>query len=247
MLRRALAACVLVLALAACGGAQDAGGGSASLWVTRDRGAEVLLTATVPAGLTVLQALDREADVETRYGGRFVQAINGVAGSLAEQRDWFYFVNGIEPDVGAAEVELAPGDVAWWDYRSWEREMEAPVVVGAFPKPFTRGWTGAVRPVEVRAPPELADEARALETLLQPRGTPPPGTEPNVFVLEVRPGTEGATLTATRGPANTSPVTFVLAGSEAAVRAAAAALARDPAIVRYRYTARFDAAGNVVG
>ena len=42
-----------------------------------------MLTTSVPAGRAVLQALDREADIETRYGGRFVQAIDGVEGSSA--------------------------------------------------------------------------------------------------------------------------------------------------------------------
>ena len=35
------------------------------------------LEGTVPAGLTAMQALDRKLDVDTRYGGRFVQAIEG--------------------------------------------------------------------------------------------------------------------------------------------------------------------------
>ena len=70
---------------------------------------------TVPAGLTAMQALDRVADVKTRYGGRFVQAIGGAQGSLSARRDWFYFVNGIEGDRSAAEVRLRAGDVEWWD------------------------------------------------------------------------------------------------------------------------------------
>ena len=121
MIWRALAAFLATLALAGCGGrgGSEDTGEAASLWVTRDRGAETILTAEVPAGLTVLQALDREADIETRYAGRFVQSIGGVEGSLSEKRDWFYFVNGIEPDVGAAEIRLRPGDIAWWDFRSW--------------------------------------------------------------------------------------------------------------------------------
>jgi hypothetical protein len=41
-------------------------------------------------------------------------------------------------------------------------------------------------------------------------------------------------------------VTFTLSGSEGAVRAAALALAADPSIVRYRYTARFDEQGTVI-
>lgn len=238
---------LLALALAACGGtgagSDPAEQGSATLWVTRDRGAEVLLTADVPAGLTVVQALDGQADIETRYGGRYVQAIDGIEGSLSRQQDWFFFVNGIEPDVGATEVVLEPGDVAWWDFRSWEQEAETFVVVGAFPMPLSRGWKGTTRPVELRAPPELADVADALRPVLGARGN----GAPNVFELVVDPGMEGAELTAERDLANDSPVTFRLAGSEAGVRAAALALAADPAIVRYRYSARFDESGAVIG
>ena len=244
MLRRALAALLLVGLLAACGGAGGEAGEdpTARLWVTRDRGAHVVLTATVPAGLTVMQALQREADVETRFGGRFVEAIEGVEGSLAEQRDWFYFVNGIEPDVGAAEVRLGEGDVAWWDYRSWGEQMAQPVVVGAFPEPFLHGWGDTRRPVVVSAPPAFAAQAQALRRFLRTGGS----GEPNIFVLQVLKGARGATLTATRGEANDAPVTFKLAGSLPAVRAAAETLVSRPASIRFLYEARFDDQGRVV-
>lgn len=242
-------ALALAAVLAACGGTAAATGGqaepdagTATVWVTRDRGSQVLLTATVPAGLTVLQALDRVAEIETRYGGRFVQSISGVSGSLAKQQDWFYFLNGIEPDVGAAEVRLRAGDIAWWDYRSWAHEMRRPVVVGAFPEPFLHGWAGRPRPVEVTAPPALEKQREALARLLDVSGS----GEPSRFRLVVRPNATGAVLRAERGPANGDPVTFTLSGSERAVRAAAEALVADPSIVRYRYEARFDESGNVV-
>ncbi len=181
--------------------------------------------------------------METRYGGRFVQSVNGLAGSLDDQHDWFYFLNGIEPDRGGAEVKLRPGDVIWWDYRDWNEEVRRPVVVGAFPEPFLHGWDGKRRPAEVRAPAELDDEATALlETLGGAEGE----GEPNVFAVEIRTDTDGATLTAERGDANGAPVTFTLAGSLAAVRAAMAELAADPTILRYRYDAEFDETGAVV-
>jgi len=244
--RRTLLALLAVLILSGCGASPEGseGGGDVSLWVTHDRGSKVVLTADVPAGLTVLQALDRSADVETRYGGRFVQAIDGVSGSLAGRRDWFYFVNGIEPDVGAAEIRLHPGDVAWWDFRSWKGRMEQPVVVGAFPEPFLHGFDGKRRPARVDAPPALAD---AGSELLRVLGGPNGAGEPNVFVLAVEQDASGARLTARRGAANDAPVTFRLAGSLKAVRAAVAALVSDPAVVRRRYTARFDESGSVVG
>ncbi|HEY3961483.1 MAG TPA: DUF4430 domain-containing protein [Gaiellaceae bacterium] len=125
---------VLALALTGCGSVREHG--TATLWVTRDHGSDVVFTGTVPAGLTAMQALERVQKVSTRYGGRYVQSIGGVSGSLSGERDWFYFVNGIEEDVGAAEFRLHPGDVEWWDYRSWAHgQMSVPVVVGAWPRP----------------------------------------------------------------------------------------------------------------
>ena len=52
-----------------------------------------------------MRLLQRNFEVETRYGGGFVQEIEGVAGGREGGRrvDWFYYVNGIEADEGAAE------------------------------------------------------------------------------------------------------------------------------------------------
>ena len=141
MLRRLALLLAAACLLAGCG-EEAAGEGSAQLWITRDRGAEVVLSTTVPAGISALEALRRKAEVETRYGGRFVQAIDGIEGDIAGQHDWFYFVNGYEADISAADYELHDGDVLWWDHRSWEGAIRQPVVVGAFPEPFLHGWDG---------------------------------------------------------------------------------------------------------
>jgi hypothetical protein len=143
--KRAAAAGLLALGLTACG-SRPATHGHAAVWITRDRGAKVLLVRTVPAGVTAMDALRRVAKVKTRYGGRFVQSIDGLSGSLGAQRDWFYFVNGYEADRGAADYTLHVGDVEWWDYRSWAHAMHVPVVVGAFPEPFLHGYDGKRHP-----------------------------------------------------------------------------------------------------
>jgi hypothetical protein len=154
--RVALLLLACAAAAAGCGGGAHAHG-TATLWVTRDRGAHVLYTGTVPAGLTAMQALERAQKVTTRYGGRFVESIDGVQGDASAQRDWFFFVNGVESGTGAADVRLRPGDVEWWDYRSWKGgALSVPLVVGAYPKPFTRGfqWArpGATSVVSVGVP-----------------------------------------------------------------------------------------------
>ena len=208
------AACLL----AGCG-EEAAGEGSAQLWITRDRGSEVVMTTTVPAGISALEALRRKADVDTRYGGRFVQAINGVEGDLAGQHDWFYFVNGYESDISAVDYELHDGDVLWWDHRSWSGEMRKPVVVGAFPEPFLHGWAGKRRPTVIEgASAELEEELGRLVGVTI-------GTEAANRIVVV-PGT-GLRARLTGSPGD--PVVFTL-GRETARR-----LIEDPSLARYRY------------
>ena len=93
MIRIALVAVAVAALLAGCGGS-GAGHGTATLWVTRDEGATVLVVRSVPADETVLQALERSTKITTHYGGRFVQSVNGISGSITSRHDWFYFVNG---------------------------------------------------------------------------------------------------------------------------------------------------------
>jgi hypothetical protein len=136
---------LVALALTGCGGGEQ-GHGRATLWVTRDRGAHVVFAGAVPAGLNGVQTVERKLKVTTRYGGRYVQSIDGIEGSLGAQRDWFFYLDGVEGDRSAAEVHLRAGDVLWWDYRHWTpATMHVPAVAGAYPHPFVdRGRTRVV-------------------------------------------------------------------------------------------------------
>jgi Domain of unknown function (DUF4430) len=141
---RRLALLLLALVLAGCGG-DVRGHGTATLWVTRDRGAHVLFSGTVPSGDNGIRTVERKLKITTRYGGRYLQSVEGLEGSLSGQRDWFYFVDGIEGAVSAADVTVHPGDILWWDYRRWTpATMHVPVVAGAYPQPFLRGRTSVV-------------------------------------------------------------------------------------------------------
>jgi Domain of unknown function (DUF4430) len=156
------------LAAAGCGfGEGEEREGGASVRVTRDFGqSEVgaVRVARVREDQTVMKLLQSEFDVDTRFGGRFVQAIDGIEGEGAGgQVDWFYFVNGVEAGVGAAEYELSPGDRVQWDHRDWSAAMRVPAIVGAFPEPFLHGLEGRRRPVRVEcedAEAQVCDEAK---------------------------------------------------------------------------------------
>jgi len=211
--KRALAALVVVLAAATgCGGGGDRG--TAELWVTRDRGRTVLLTTTVAAGQTAMQALARTAKVDTRYGGRYVQSIDGIEGGFVARRDWFYFLNGIEGDRSASEVRLRDGDVEWWDYRSWRERMRQPVVVGAFPQPFVHGG----RPAVVVGSGSVA---RSLARIVGGRVAAAAPDDANV--LRIVPGGGFA------GSMEHGRVVFTLGARDAA------RLAADPTLARFRY------------
>jgi hypothetical protein len=100
---------------------------------------------------TVMRALEGSADVSTRYGGGFVQSIDGVEAeeTVNSSRDWFFYVNGVESTVGAADYPLHGGESIWWDYRDWGAAMRVPAVVGSWPQPFLDGYDGEARPVAV--------------------------------------------------------------------------------------------------
>jgi hypothetical protein len=214
VIRRALSALAVLVFLAGCGGAAGEGEGTAQLWVTRDRGAKLLVDANVQAGQTLMRALASKTDVETRYGGRFVQSVNGIEGDLGAQRDWFWFVNGYEGDRSAASYRLHDGDVAWLDYRAWQREGEARVVVGAFPEPFLHGYAGRTRPIAVRYDRRSEQKAGKLAAELgsskvAPLGTPVPK---GANVLEVRVGASALTAELL-GETAGDPVRFVWRGN----------------------------------
>jgi hypothetical protein len=220
VIRAGLAAVAAVAVLAGCGGG---GHGRATVWITRDQGKTVLLVRRVPAGETAMQALDRSAKIDTRYGGRFVEAINGLAGSVSSRHDWFYFVNGIEATRGAVDYRLRDGDVEWWDYRDWGRfGQNISVVVGAFPEPFLHGYGGKVRPAVVVG---SGRGARLLAKLVH--GTVAAQAPSGANVLRLASGP--ARFTARTLPSGA--VEFTYAGD-------AARLARNPALYRYRYSVR---------
>jgi len=153
---RLAAATALACAVAAAGcgfGAGPSSSGTVTLTVTRNFGSKPLVEATEDdpaASETVIRFLDREADITTRYGGGFVQSINGISGGgPAGGSDWFFYVNGVESPIGSADVNVEGGERIWWDYRKWTAAMSVPAVVGSWPEPFAQASADEPRPVRV--------------------------------------------------------------------------------------------------
>jgi hypothetical protein len=192
LLAALLVACFAAVA-AGCGfgeGEERAGGG-ATLRVTRDFGHRELGSVSVDKvreGQTVMRLLRSDFDVKTRFGGRFVQSIDGLSGEGAGgQIDWFFFVNGVEADKGAAEWELSPGDHVQWDRRDWRAAMRVPAIVGAYPEPFVSGVGGKRRPVRVECENVQSKPCKDARARLQTAGVPTSGSSIGA------PGTEEVT------------------------------------------------------
>jgi hypothetical protein len=175
-----LVACAVALAGCGLGEGDERAGPGAELRVTRDFGRTELAAERLEAvkeGQTVMRFLRSRFDIETRFGGRFVQAIEGLSGSrTGAPLDWFSFVNGIEADVGAAEYELSPGDRVQWDRRTWEATMRVPAIVGAFPEPFRHGIEGKKLPVRVECEDPAADPCEEVKRRLRRAGVSSSGS-----------------------------------------------------------------------
>jgi hypothetical protein len=189
----ALLVAALAPAAAGCGlgeGSERPGGG-ATLRVTRDFGHRELGSTqldSVREGQTVMRMLRSDFDVTTRFGGRFVKSIDGLADKgPGAQVDWFYWVNGLEADKGAAEWEVLPGDRIQWDHRDWRATMRIPAIVGAYPEPFASGVGGKRRPVRVECAEVASRACRDARKRLNDEGVATSGSSLGA------PGTEAIT------------------------------------------------------
>lgn len=139
---------------------------------TRDFGREVMLDefVEVPSGTSAMAALQQVAELETAYGGAFVNVINGVssgyAGTEGTRQDWFICINGIQSNTGALDYTMRHGDVQHWDFHHWNFRMFIPAIVGDFPEPFLHGYGGTTRPTVIAYDDGFNESAGNLQRTL---------------------------------------------------------------------------------
>jgi Domain of unknown function (DUF4430) len=192
------AAALLAVALAGCGLGAGPAPTAITLTVTRDFGAQPVRSFSAPrvrGQETVMSLLMRNATVTTRYGGGFVQSVNGSSGGDAggQPRDWFYYVNGVQAPQGAAATNVHPGDHIWWDLHDWSQTDSVPAVVGSFPEPFLNGIGGKRLPVRVECAAISSAPCRMVSSRLRALGVP-------AALAAIGPGDEPASLRVLVGP-----------------------------------------------
>jgi len=123
--------------------------------VTRNFGSQLLIEENVDFAedMTAMDVLQQVAEVETKYGGGFVDAINGIGSSYEEsngqKKDWLFYINGISVRTGAEGYTLHEGDIQHWDFREWSFRQFIPAIIGDFPEPFVHGYHGIIYPTVV--------------------------------------------------------------------------------------------------
>jgi hypothetical protein len=206
---------LLLLLLTSCGVGAGATPRAIHLTVTERFGAGTVGAGGAPrvrGQETVMSLLMRNHKVRTRYGGGFVQSIDGRSGGTlgGDPLDWFYYVNGVEASKGAADTAVHAGDRVWWDLHDWSVTDDVPAVVGSFPEPFLHGMEGKRLPVRVECVELGGGPCETVVGRLRAAGVPAalaaigPGEEPSTLRVLVGPWTAVRSTPATqaieRGP-----------------------------------------------
>ncbi|HUO69840.1 MAG TPA: DUF4430 domain-containing protein [Solirubrobacteraceae bacterium] len=170
----AIAATAVAAVAASCGLGPGTGTSNVSLTVTRGFGAGTIATVSerkVPGSETVMRMLERSFTVQTRFGGGFVESINGHSGD-SSRHDWFYYVNGVQAGHGAATTGVHKGDRIWWDLHDWTVTDSVPAVVGSFPEPFLHGIGGKRYPTVLECAADADAACATVSARLKAAGVP---------------------------------------------------------------------------
>jgi Domain of unknown function (DUF4430) len=170
----ALIALAGAVVLTGCGLGAGRGTSDVNLTVTRNFGANLVGHVSekqVPGSETVMRMLERQLPVQTRYGGGFVESIDHISGN-SSRHDWFYYVNGVEASIGAANTAVHKGDQIWWDLHDWSVTDDVRAVVGSYPEPFVHGVGGKRLPTTLECATNVGAACDVVATALKAIGVP---------------------------------------------------------------------------
>ncbi|WP_058485479.1 DUF4430 domain-containing protein [Defluviitalea phaphyphila] len=135
---------LIFLILVSCGQIKDEkSSGKVNFIISKNFGNQIIDNKFLEykENYTVIDYLEENFEIETAYGGGFVNSINGIESGFTnktnkEQLDWFYYVNGNLANIGANEYVLSSEDVVIWDYHSWGNDNYVSNIIGAYPINF---------------------------------------------------------------------------------------------------------------
>jgi len=164
--------CLFAILLLGCQ-SQPSGEIKVRVIVTQDFGTKLILdkATKVNNGSNAMDALQKVATVETKYGGGFIESINGIHSQYPKVKgDWFFNVNGMSANVGALDYKLSHGDVEHWDFHDWSFHAFVPAIIGDFPQPFSSGYQGKILPTTIVYDEGFQEAAQNLISTLEKLG-----------------------------------------------------------------------------
>ncbi|QZY55699.1 DUF4430 domain-containing protein [Crassaminicella profunda] len=168
---------VMACTFIGCGEKPSVGDGKVQVIVSKGFGNEKLSEKAVDVAkdTTVIEVMEENFNIETAYGGGFINGIDGLKSEFTglkkkKKIDWFYYVNGILSEVGADEYYLNPNDLVIWDYHDWDNNIYGSSIIGAYPINFTNGHDGNIYPIQILYTKRYAKEGNALLKYLKDQG-----------------------------------------------------------------------------
>ncbi len=151
--------------------------GNIDIIISKDFANEKIESASLKhiKNYSVMDYMQENFQIETAYGGGFVNAINGIKSGFTDKKkkeklDWFYYINGRLADIGCDDYFPLPNDVVIWDYHSWEYSNYVSNIVGAYPKNFTNKCMDQKLNLEIIQNGKYGEEVKALSEYLQKEG-----------------------------------------------------------------------------
>ena len=146
-----------------------------TILITKDFGREILSEKTLLVNEedTVMDLMLDNFDIETAYGGGFVNAIGGLASGYTKlsdkqenrtKMDWFYYVNGIMAEVGSDQYYANDVNTISWDFHDWGGDMYVKTRINAWPHRL-KG-----KDVEISWSDDAKAEAAKVRTLVENSG-----------------------------------------------------------------------------
>ncbi|MCT4585525.1 MAG: DUF4430 domain-containing protein [Peptostreptococcaceae bacterium] len=121
--------------------------GKVRLTVSKDFFNEIIFDEDVDLknDYSIMDILKEHTEVETSYGGSFVESINSYKSNFKDEnkdkkRDWFYYVNGYMADVSCEDYLPKENDHIVFDYHAWSDKSYNNALISSFEKSFKNGY-----------------------------------------------------------------------------------------------------------
>ncbi|WP_432408114.1 DUF4430 domain-containing protein [Wukongibacter sp. M2B1] len=148
-----------------------------SVIISKDFGNEELASKDIDLSQesSVMEIMESNFEIETAYGGGFVNGIDGLKSGFTgakdkKKLDWFYYVNGIVAEIGASEYDIKPNDLVIWDYHNWSKSINISSIIGAYPLNFTNGHGEGQLKTEILYSKDYDKEGKGLFEFLKEEG-----------------------------------------------------------------------------